>query len=102
MVSFQQERKTEELHSKFPQCFHHSQQLFAGGTIVSLSFRMLLTEVSYHPLLATLLLGEYSPEAKSDQFTSRINQPSIGSMRSGAVTRPHAGPRMLPDRLPFR
>ena len=60
MVRPQREWTTEEEHSEYPECLHHSQQLFAGGAIVSFSSRVSLTGVCYYSLLATLLLGQYS------------------------------------------
>ena len=62
MVRSQQERTTEEVHLKFLECFHHGQQLFAGGAILSFISRVFLTEVRYHTLLATLLLEQYSAQ----------------------------------------
>ena len=59
MVRSQQERTTEEVHS----CLHHGQQLFARE-IVSFSSRVFLTEVCHHPVLVTLLMGQYSARGK--------------------------------------
>ena len=60
MVRSQQERTTEVVHSEFPEHLNHGQQLLAGGAIVSISFRVFLTEVCHNPLLAPLLFRQYS------------------------------------------
>ena len=58
VVGPQEERATEKVDPELPESFHRSQQLLAGGAVISFSSGMSLVEIRYHPFLCALQLRQ--------------------------------------------